>query len=175
MNTNERNESIRQIIKRLHNELDILCELLLADSTMDLPKKEEAKKSLSEIQKGVSSFSSTNPDSIEITVTQILQELGIPAKLKGYSYLRTAIIESYKDSECLNSITKCLYPKIAKIYDTKPSRVERAIRHAIESGCDVVPPDLMQKYFGCSYSPITGRPTNSLFIFAILDYIKLHQ
>ena len=110
---------------------------------------------------------------LENDVTQMLHEIGIPAHIKGYQYLRDAIIISVGDQEMLTSVTKILYPTIAKKHDTTPSRVERAIRHAIEVAWDRGDIDVLNTYFGYTVSTGKGKPTNSEFIALIADKIRL--
>lgn len=110
---------------------------------------------------------------LEVMVTDIIHEIGVPAHIKGYQYLRTSIIMSVNDMEMLNSITKLLYPTIAKIYETTPSRVERAIRHAIEVAWSRGKTDTINELFGYSSGGGRIKPTNSEFIALIADKIRL--
>lgn len=111
--------------------------------------------------------------SLETDVTNIIHEIGVPAHIKGYQYLRDAIILSVGDLEMLNSITKILYPTIAKKHQTTPSRVERAIRHAIEVAWSRGKMDTIDELFGYTVSNGKGKPTNSEFIALIADKIRL--
>ncbi len=110
---------------------------------------------------------------LENDVTQMLHEIGIPAHIKGYQYLRDAIVMSVKDKEMLGSVTKILYPTIAKKRQTTPSRVERAIRHAIEVAWSRGKMDTINELFGYTVSTGKGKPTNSEFIALIVDKIRL--
>ncbi|MCD8015792.1 MAG: sporulation transcription factor Spo0A [Lachnospiraceae bacterium] len=110
---------------------------------------------------------------LETDVTNIIHEVGVPAHIKGYQYLRDAIIMSVTDGEMLNSITKILYPTIAKKHQTTPSRVERAIRHAIEVAWSRGKMDTIEELFGYTVSNGKGKPTNSEFIALITDKIRL--
>ncbi len=110
---------------------------------------------------------------LEADVTNIIHEIGVPAHIKGYQYLREAIIMSVNDIEMLNSITKILYPTIAKKYQTTPSRVERAIRHAIEVAWSRGKMDTIDELFGYTINNGKGKPTNSEFIALIADKIRL--
>lgn len=110
---------------------------------------------------------------LEGKVTDIIHEIGVPAHIKGYQYLREAIIMSVVDMEMLNSITKILYPGIAKKYQTTPSRVERAIRHAIEVAWSRGKMDTIDELFGYTIHNGKGKPTNSEFIALIADKIRL--
>lgn len=110
---------------------------------------------------------------LETDVTNIIHEVGVPAHIKGYQYLRDAIIMSVNDMEMLNSITKILYPTIAKRHQTTPSRVERAIRHAIEVAWSRGKMDTIDELFGYTVNGGKGKPTNSEFIALIADKIRL--
>lgn len=112
---------------------------------------------------------------LETEVTNIIHEIGVPAHIKGYQYLRDAIIMSVQDMEMLNSITKVLYPSIAKLHQTTPSRVERAIRHAIEVAWSRGKMDTIDELFGYTVSTGKGKPTNSEFIALIADKIRLEN
>ena len=110
---------------------------------------------------------------IESDVTNIIHDVGVPAHIKGYQYLREAIIMSVNDPEMLNSITKILYPTIAKTFQTTSSRVERAIRHAIEVAWNRGKMDTIDELFGYTINAEKGKPTNSEFIALIADKIRL--
>ena len=112
-------------------------------------------------------------NNLETDVTNIIHEIGVPAHIKGYQYLRDAIILSVNDMEMLNSITKILYPTIAKRHQTTSSRVERAIRHAIEVAWSRGKMDTIDALFGYTVSTGKGKPTNSEFIALIADKIRL--
>ena len=112
---------------------------------------------------------------LEATVTDIIHEIGVPAHIKGYQYLREAIILTVRDMEVINAVTKVLYPAVAKKFGTTPSRVERAIRHAIEVAWDRGDIEVLQKLFGYTVSNIKGKPTNSECIAMIADSISLRQ
>ena len=111
--------------------------------------------------------------SIESMVTGIIHEIGVPAHIKGYQYLREAIIIAVNDMDVINAITKVLYPQVAKAFQTTPSRVERAIRHAIEVAWDRGDLDTLQRFFGYTVSNTKGKPTNSEFIALIADKLQL--
>lgn len=110
---------------------------------------------------------------LEADVTEIIHEIGVPAHIKGYQYLRDAIVMSVNDMDMLNSITKILYPTIAKKYQTTSSRVERAIRHAIEVAWSRGKMDTIDEMFGYTIHNGKGKPTNSEFIALITDRIRL--
>ena len=112
---------------------------------------------------------------LEAVVTDIIHEIGVPAHIKGYQYLREAIILTIKDMDMINAVTKVLYPEVAKKFNTTPSRVERAIRHAIEVAWDRGDIETLQKFFGYTVSNIKGKPTNSEFIAMIADCLSLRR
>lgn len=114
----------------------------------------------------------TDPE-LELMVTEIIHQIGVPAHIKGYHYLREAIILSVKNSEIINSVTKLLYPTVAKNHGTTSSRVERAIRHAIEVAWDRGDIDVLNSYFGYTIQNDRGKPTNSEFIAMISDKLRL--
>lgn len=110
---------------------------------------------------------------LEVMITDIIHQIGVPAHIKGYHYLREAIMLSIKNSEIINSVTKLLYPTVAKKYSTTSSRVERAIRHAIEVAWDRGDIDVLNGYFGYTIQNERGKPTNSEFIAMISDKLRL--
>ncbi len=112
-------------------------------------------------------------DDMEIVVTDIIHQLGVPAHIKGYHYLRTAILHSIEDKALLDSVTKLLYPTVADLYETTSSRVERAIRHAIEIAWDRGNVDTLNSFFGYTVDTGKGKPTNSEFIALITDKLRL--
>ena len=111
--------------------------------------------------------------SLEKRVTDLIHELGIPAHIKGYHYLRDSIMMAVDDMDVLNAVTKVLYPTVAKRYQTTPSRVERAIRHAIEVSWSRGKLDTLQELFAYTVSTGKGKPTNSEFIALIADMLRL--
>lgn len=110
---------------------------------------------------------------LEVLVSDIMRQIGVPAHIKGYQYLREAIILSIHDTEMMNSVTKVLYPTVAKRFSTTSSRVERAIRHAIEVAWDRGDVDVLSSYFGYTIQNSRGKPTNSEFIAMISDKMRL--
>lgn len=110
---------------------------------------------------------------LETDVTEIIHEIGVPAHIKGYVYLRDAIMLAVNDSEILHSVTKVLYPTVAKKHQTTASRVERAIRHAIEVAWGRGKMDTIEDLFGYTINTCKGKPTNSEFIALIADKIRL--
>lgn len=111
--------------------------------------------------------------SLEMMITDVILQIGVPAHIKGYNYLRDGIRLAIKDKAMINSVTKVLYPEIAKLYETTSTRVERAIRHAIEVAWDRGDVDILNSYFGYTIHNQRGKPTNSEFIAMISDRIRL--
>ena len=132
-----------------------LGEILQADIAAQNPKKHSESVNL------------------EAMVTSVIHEIGVPAHIKGYQYLREAIKIAVKDMDVINAITKVLYPQVAKTFSTTPSRVERAIRHAIEVAWDRGDLEVLQGFFGYTVSNSKGKPTNSEFIALIADRLQL--
>lgn len=114
-----------------------------------------------------------NSENLEVVVSEIMHQIGVPAHIKGYMYLREAIMMSVNDTEMMGSVTKLLYPSVAKKYKTTSSRVERAIRHAIEVAWDRGDVDVLSSYFGYTIQSSRGKPTNSEFIAMIADKLRL--
>ena len=114
-----------------------------------------------------------NEENLEALVTNVIHEVGVPAHIKGYQYLREAIMMVIGDIDVINQITKQLYPDIARKYKTTPSRVERAIRHAIEVAWGRGQQDTVENIFGYTVSAAKGKPTNSEFIAMIADKLRL--
>lgn len=114
-----------------------------------------------------------NEENLEALVTNIIHEIGVPAHIKGYQYLRVAIMMVVNDIDIINQITKQLYPDIAHKYHTTPSRVERAIRHAIEVAWGRGQQDVVESIFGYTVSAMKGKPTNSEFIAMVADKLRL--
>ena len=129
----------------------------LAERILSFSQKRESKRSVA----------------MEVIVTDIIHEIGIPAHIKGYQYLRKAIMMVVNDLEIINSITKELYPTVAKEYNTTASRVERAIRHAIEVAWDRGDTEVLNSFFGYTIANTKGKPTNSEFIAMIADKLRL--
>lgn len=110
---------------------------------------------------------------LEVRVTEVIHEIGIPAHIKGYQYVRKAIMMAVEDQEIINAVIKVLYPTVAEKFGTTASRVERAIRHAIEVAWDRGNLEVLEKYFGYTVSNAKGKPTNSEFIAMIADKLRL--
>lgn len=148
----------QMLLKKIRNVAGVYKEAetksFIRTSKLDIPKQNTAYR-------------------LEIIVTNIIHEIGVPAHIKGYQYLRDAIILVVKDIDIINSITKQLYPAIAQLYHTTPSRVERAIRHAIEVAWDRGKTDTIEELFGYVITNGKAKPTNSEFIALIADKIRL--
>ena len=121
----------------------------------------------------ISASNVSKEDNLEALVTNVIHEVGVPAHIKGYQYLREAIIMVVNDIDVINQITKSLYPKIAYKFHTTPSRVERAIRHAIEVAWGRGQQEVVENIFGYTISAAKGKPTNSEFIAMIADKLRL--
>lgn len=115
------------------------------------------------------------PQDLTVTITEILHQIGVPAHIKGYRYVREAIKLTVENPEMLNSVTKILYPTVAKNFKSTSSRVERAIRHGIETAWDRGDVDVLNSYFGYTIQNERGKPTNSEFIAMIADDIRLKR
>ncbi|MCI7321837.1 MAG: sporulation transcription factor Spo0A [Lachnospiraceae bacterium] len=135
------------------------------------------RKNAKEMRKleGIDKAEAYSMQTLEEDVTEMIHEVGVPAHIKGYQYLREAIIMCVNNMDMLNSITKILYPSIAKKFQTTPSRVERAIRHAIEVAWSRGKMDTLDDLFGYTISNGKGKPTNSEFIALITDKIRLQM
>lgn len=154
------------IMKPFDNDMVIGQIKLIRDRNMQ--KTNEPKKT-----NAYEKYQEPTQRDLEADVTDIIHEIGVPAHIKGYQYLREAIMMSVNDIEMLNSITKILYPTIAKKFQTTPSRVERAIRHAIEVAWSRGKMDTIDELFGYTINNGKGKPTNSEFIALIADKIRL--
>ncbi len=128
-----------------------------------------------ELGRPVSAKDTAGRPPLEIQVTEILHQIGVPAHIKGYHYLRDSIIMATENPDIINAVTKLLYPSVAKRYETTSSRVERAIRHAIEVAWDRGDVDVLTSYFGYTIHNTRGKPTNSEFIAMISDKLRLQM
>ena len=153
------------VMKPFHNDM-------ILSRIKDAGNGERKNSSESESRNAVSKKKEYN---LETRVTDMIHEIGIPAHIKGYHYLRDAIIMAVDDMDVLNAITKVLYPTIAKMHQTTASRVERAIRHAIEVAWSRGKLDTLDELFGYTVSNRKGKPTNSEFIALIADTIRLEN
>lgn len=162
--TTKDNEKLYKILGQLINcdkEFQIMITVPSGkEKIQEKTKVEETKKE-------------TETRDLEQDVTDMIHEIGVPAHIKGYQYLREAIMMSVEDTSMLSSITKILYPTIAKRFGTTPSRVERAIRHAIEVAWSRGRMETLDALFGYTINTGKGKPTNSEFIALIADRIRL--
>ena len=174
MNTGKDSERVVQILTDLmktNKEFQIMITVPAAGaSAAELTAQEEKP---AEAAGQTPQTAGQTPRSLEKDVTDMIHEIGVPAHIKGYQYLREAIMMSVQDIEMLNSITKILYPTIARKYQTTPSRVERAIRHAIEVAWSRGRMETLDSLFGYTINTGKGKPTNSEFIALIADKIRL--
>ena len=138
-----------------------------------LPKPADNKSLVEHITGAAAPPDEQSTPQLEGMVTAIIHEIGVPAHIKGYQYLREAIILTVENMDVINAVTKVLYPEVAKRFGTTPSRVERAIRHAIEVAWDRGDIETLQKYFGYTVNSAKGKPTNSEFIAMIADRLQL--
>ena len=175
MSTGKDSERVVQILTDLmktNKEFQIMITVPVAGTdAAELTAQEE--KPLDASAQTVPQTPGQTQRSLEKDVTDMIHEIGVPAHIKGYQYLREAIMMSVQDIEMLNSITKILYPTIAKKYQTTPSRVERAIRHAIEVAWSRGRMETLDALFGYTINTGKGKPTNSEFIALIADKIRL--
>lgn len=134
--------------------------------------KRDLKKKVMQLYRGESlDFESTY--NLECRISEILKDLGVPAHLKGYNYLRSAIVVCVEDKSILDYITGRLYPKLAKYHDTTSPRIERAIRHAIEVAWNRGDLEVLKQYFGNTVSANKGKPTNSEFLACVATQLRL--
>ena len=142
-----------------------------------MPKPCELTSLLDQMRRAVNEGeeSEDEPQALEREVTAVIHEVGVPAHIKGYQYVREAIVIAVQDMDVINAVTKVLYPEVARRYCTTPSRVERAVRHAIEVAWDRGDLETLQRYFGYTVSNTKGKPTNSEFIAMIADRIRLQR
>lgn len=153
--SDERKVYLSKTLMELAEEGWTLGELLDAAGVRLVAKQETEKKDL------------------VVQIASIIHEIGVPSHIKGYPYLRKAIEIAVKDADSINAVTKVLYPKVAEEFGTTASRVERAIRHAIEVGWDRGDLETLQEYFGYTVSNAKGKPTNSEFIAMVADELRL--
>ena len=142
-----------------------------------MPKPCELTSLLDQMRRAVNEGEESEDESqaLEREVTAVIHEVGVPAHIKGYQYVREAIVIAVQDMDVINAVTKVLYPEVARRYNTTPSRVERAVRHAIETAWDRGDLETLQRYFGYTVSNTKGKPTNSEFIAMIADRIRLQS
>ena len=142
-----------------------------------MPKPCELTSLLDQMRRAVNEGEESEDESqaLEREVTAVIHEVGVPAHIKGYQYVREAIILAVQDMDVITAVPKVLYPEVARRYSTTPSRVERAVRHAIEVAWDRGDLETLQRYFGYTVSNTKGKPTNSEFIAMIADRIRLQR
>ena len=161
------------------NVYKILDDLIQADKEFQImitvPAGKLSEKSNQTLKTVIDRLDTSVKVDLEALVTNMIHEIGVPAHIKGYQYLREAIIMSVEDTSVLSSITKILYPTIAKSFSTTPSRVERAIRHAIEVAWSRGKMETLDGLFGYTINTGKGKPTNSEFIALIADKIRLQN
>lgn len=161
------------------NVYRILDDLMQADKEFQImitvPAGNLTDKNLHTIKQSSFKAEKVPEMDLEAEVTNMIHEIGVPAHIKGYQYLREAIIMSVEDTSVLSSITKILYPGIAKKFSTTPSRVERAIRHAIEVAWSRGKMETLDSLFGYTINTGKGKPTNSEFVALIADKIRLQN
>lgn len=149
------------LVERLRDLLE--SDIKIDSNTLTCYSKESLKNS------------TMHDTSIEVRATNIIHDVGVPAHIKGYQYIREAILLAVKNEEIINSITKSLYPTLARKFSTTPSRVERAIRHAIEVAWNRGQIEMHDKIFGYTVNSNKGKPTNSEFIAMIADRLRLED
>lgn len=157
------NEKVRRLFHELLNT-NREFQIMITVPSREMPEKE---------RKNPEARQSVPVKDLEQEVTGMIHEIGVPAHIKGYQYLREAIVMAVEDSAMISSITKILYPTIAKRFQTTPSRVERAIRHAIEVAWSRGRTETLDSLFGYTIDTSKGKPTNSEFIALIADRIRL--
>jgi len=141
----------------------------------DLDTLEKRIRQISENKYSAENELLPKANSLEIEITKIIHQMGVPAHVKGYQYLRDAIVFVTEEVNLMGAVTKELYPMIAEKYDTTASRVERAIRHAIELAWDRGNVEMMNQYFGYTINIERGKPTNSEFIAMIADKMRMGE
>lgn len=171
-----------EVLKQLENvlrEAEELVRIIQQESGEQRNNEAQCKQLHSNCQEKTSVVyrrlkNGADKEDVKNIITKFLLQLGIQTNIKGYHYLRTAITMGVNDIRILDSITKQLYPTVAKVYNTTPQRVERAVRHAIESSLDrnILNKELFNEIFGNSISPERGKPTNSEYITGIVDYVR---
>ena len=155
---------------------EIVAQAMEKDIAFFMPKPCETGSLLERMRQAVGADETGEEDelqSLQRQVTAVIHEVGVPAHIKGYQYVREAIVIAVQDMEVINAVTKVLYPEVARRFSTTPSRVERAVRHAIEVAWDRGDLETLQRYFGYTVSNTKGKPTNSEFIAMIADKIRL--
>lgn len=176
------------LLRRLRDDSETKCILLsgyFGDGALQsardagayalLPKPVDGASLLEHVHAAAAPQGVRPAPQLEAMVTAIIHEIGVPAHIKGYQYLREGIIITVQNMDVINAVTKVLYPEIAKRFGTTASRVERAIRHAIEVAWDRGDVDTLNSYFGYTIHNLRGKPTNSEFIAMIADKMRLDK
>lgn len=168
--TKEEITKVREDLRTISNFTDMQLEtFLIMHNFMNSESKSSSDdKSMDREEKCVE-------ETKEKKVLELLKQIGVPFHIKGYSYLREAVLMVIEEHEYIERVTKALYPDIAKKYSTTSSRVERAIRHAIEVAWDRGDMDIHEKVFGYTISRMNGKPTNSEAIAALAEYVKMYM
>ena len=157
---------------------DVVARAMKMDVSFFMPKPCEIGSLLERMRRIVGAAGEEEEDELQALqrqVTEVIHEVGVPAHIKGYQYVREAIVIAVQDMDVINAVTKVLYPEVARRFNTTASRVERAVRHAIEVAWDRGDLDTLQGYFGYTVSNVKGKPTNSEFIAMIADRICLQK
>ena len=164
------------IVSALYRD-QIVAQAMSRGVSFFMPKPCETASLLEQMRRAMNEGeeSESESQSLEREVTAVIHEVGVPAHIKGYQYVREAIVIAGQDMDVINAVTKVLYPEVARRYNTTPSRVERAIRHAIEVAWDRGDLETLQKFFGYTVSNTKGKPTNSEFIAMIADRLVLQM
>ena len=165
------------IVSALYRD-SIVAQAMERDVAFFMPKPCETESLLERMRQAIGMEAlaeESEAQALERQVTAVIHEVGVPAHIKGYQYVREAIIIAVQDMDVINAVTKVLYPEVAKRYATTPSRVERAVRHAIEVAWERGDLDTLQRYFGYTVNSSKGKPTNSEFIAMIADRIRLQR
>ena len=163
------------LISALYRD-EIVAQAMEREVSFFMPKPFETASLLERMRAAVGAEDEEEEDelhALQRQVTAVIHEVGVPAHIKGYQYVREAIVIAVQDMEVINAVTKVLYPEVAKRYNTPPSRVERAVRHAIEVAWDRGDLETLQSYVGYTVSNTKGKPTNSELIAIIADKIRL--
>ena len=165
------------IVSSLYDNAFIECEVMKSGAAYYMLKPFDtqmlAKRITAIMDKSKNNYNFKSREELELVITDIIHQIGVPAHIKGYHYLRTAILLCIENGDMINSVTKLLYPTVAKHYSTTSSRVERAIRHAIEIAWDRGDVDTLNSFFGYTVQTGKGKPTNSEFIALIADKLRL--
>lgn len=163
----QKNEYAKAILIECREIRKVLEKLLriVAGLQQTIPDKEDEDKDTQNVSLEI-------PKDVEYKITQILKDIGVPAHIKGYNCLRISIFYIWKNGKC--SMTKELYPYVANVQNTESSKVERAIRHAIECAWNRGNPRVFEKYFGYSSDHSKGKPTNAEFIYMISNYLQFN-